>query len=829
METLNERRQQLKELEKKIPATEKSIADVERRLNDVRAQEDEATQILRRKRVQFDEQKLSMQASRSRNRVLDALMTEKREGRLPGIFGRLGNLGAIDLKYDVAISTACGPLDNIVVDTVTTAEACIRFLRENNLGRATFIPLEKQQRFAQQCRQKIQTPENVPRLFDLIKVEDERVLPAFFYSLQNTLVADELEQATRIAYGAQRHRIVTLKGELIEIAGTMSGGGRTSLRGRMGQKVMRNEPSADDIEKLQSELDELFTNVNQCKMQKQPLENQLQTLGISLREMKIDRDKFKIEIQSLNEQEPILKQQLKSQEAKAKSSIADPEKVKTLTKRVKTTEKSLESSENEAQSIMDKVTKINTEIDKIAGNRVKEQRKKIETLKTTLKKANNEIVRLNVAITTANRNMTKTEKKIENLEIDVKNCEQRILDIKKEKEKFEEIGKKLLEELKELNSSLEERDEATTQLKEILNKLQNTESKLKSTKIDFDQKMNELRKKIKELQAKIPELGKRILNLKLHVIPDSIVEELKEYDDSEIEELDEKTIQSNLQRAKEKLPEEIPNMQYIKDYQEKDKLYLERASELDEITTERNKLRDIYEDARRRRMEEFRNGFRIITTKLKEMYQMITLGGDAELELVDSLDPFSEGIVFSVRPPKKSWKNISNLSGGEKTLSSLALIFALHHYKPTPFYFMDEIDAALDFKNVSIVGNYIKERTKNAQFIVISLRFNMFELANYLVGIYKTYNCTKCATLDLTKAYRCQGIAPPVQLNNMTKNRFLTQSQKLSQRSIDPDMRTQLSQRSIDPIMGTQEILPTTSNDVETNEEVEKNHNADAE
>ena len=87
---------------------------------------------------------------------------------------------------------------------------------------------------------------------------------------------------------------------------------------------------------------------------------------------------------------------------------------------------------------------------------------------------------------------------------------------------------------------------------------------------------------------------------------------------------------------------------------------------------------------------------------------MITLGGDAELELVDSHDPFSEGIVFSVRPPKKSWKNISNLSGGEKTLSSLALVFALHHYKPTPLYVMDEIDAALDFKNVSIVANYIK-------------------------------------------------------------------------------------------------------------------------
>ena len=99
-------------------------------------------------------------------------------------------------------------------------------------------------------------------------------------------------------------------------------------------------------------------------------------------------------------------------------------------------------------------------------------------------------------------------------------------------------------------------------------------------------------------------------------------------------------------------------------------------------------------------------------------------------------------------PPLLSPQNISNLSGGEKTLSSLALVFALHHYKPNPLYVMDEIDAALDFKNVSIVANYIKERTKNAQFIIISLRNNMFELADRLVGIYKTQNATKSVTIN---------------------------------------------------------------------------------
>lgn len=128
-------------------------------------------------------------------------------------------MGAIDAKYDVAVSTACGPLDNIVVDNVETAQRCISFLRQNDIGRATFIGLEKQEKFRPQCNQRIQTPENVHRLFDLIRVEDDRVSPAFYYALRNTLVADNLEQATRIAYGAERHRVVTLKGELIETSG----------------------------------------------------------------------------------------------------------------------------------------------------------------------------------------------------------------------------------------------------------------------------------------------------------------------------------------------------------------------------------------------------------------------------------------------------------------------------------------------------------------------------------------------------------------------------------------------------------------------------------
>ena len=122
---------------------------------------------------------------------------------------------------------------------------------------------------------------------------------------------------------------------------------------------------------------------------------------------------------------------------------------------------------------------------------------------------------------------------------------------------------------------------------------------------------------------------------------------------------------------------------------------------------------------------------------------MITNGGTAEIVAVQTIDPFSDGLIINVRPPGKSWKQMINLSGGEKTLVSLSLVFALHQYKPSPLYFMDEIDAALDYKNVNILAKYIKERSMKCQFLIISLRDKMFEEADHLIGVYKTQETTK--------------------------------------------------------------------------------------
>lgn len=176
---------------------------------------------------------------------------------------------------------------------------------------------------------------------------------------------------------------------------------------------------------------------------------------------------------------------------------------------------------------------------------------------------------------------------------------------------------------------------------------------------------------------------------------------LTEYSRDELAEMTKDDLKASIAQLEESTSQAV-ELAVLAEYRRRVSEHASRSADLNEALAARDTAKKRLDDLRRLRLEGFMEGFSTISLRLKEMYQMITMGGNAELELVDSLDPFSEGILFSVMPPKKSWKNISNLSGGEKTLSSLALVFALHHYKPTPLYVMDEIDAALDFRNVSL-------------------------------------------------------------------------------------------------------------------------------
>jgi len=469
-----------------------------------------------------------------------------------------------------------------------------------------------------------------------------------------------------------------------------------------------------------------------------------------------------------------------------KEAAPNKNEVKKMMARINAAQKVYDAANERAQVVEKDVKACDAKIKEITGGKIKSVQKKLEDTKKQLDKVKTEITKLEVEIKTSERNLKKSIDKIKDGEEEVAECEEKMKSMQERRNEIEGLGSEVIKENDGKQKESEELQEAINGLKQDTDKITKEETALKSDRIEVDQQLQKYDEAIRDNNKKVKYWKNEMKKLKLEDVPGEPMPVLPELTEEDIKEINMETLNFELTAIDENLSKTKPNMAAINEYKKKEEVYLERVSELDNITKSRDEVRKAYDDLRKQRLNSFMEGFAIITSKLKEMYQMITLGGDAELELVDSLDPFAEGIVFSVRPPKKSWKNISNLSGGEKTLSSLALVFALHYYKPTPLYVMDEIDAALDFKNVSIVANYIKERTRNAQFIIISLRSNMFELADRLVGIYKTDNCTKSVTINPHLLE--EAIAPPSQPNLTTiqPSPAKTVSRSSSQSSLQP-------------------------------------------
>lgn len=582
-------------------------------------------------------------------------------------------------------------------------------------------------------------------------MEDERVLPAFYFALRNTLVSTDLEQGTRIAYGAKRFRVVTLNGDLIETSGTMSGGGRTQIRGKMGTKVRTNTRKSLDntgisqkaLEEMQIKCEEYQSQINYNQEEQGRLERDLQQLNTAHQRTEADLQKLMITIKSLEEQLPRIFKQLEAQKKRMDQTLTDASKVEDIQEVIKKKTETLKAAEEEAGKVEKKITEIKKKIDSIHGDTIKAVQSKINSLENQIKKLKGNVSKLKVEVTNVSRNVKKLETQIERLNGEIEKAQEELKQLSEKRQGFDEEITVLNNELEEAKGAIDKaKSESSGVHKEIL-AIQKSESDLKLKRVEIEQKLQTVAAKMSEVKSQIPHWRDQLKPLRLHEIPGDTEPPapLKKYTEEELATHTLQDIQYK-ESVQEELLKKKPNLSCIQEYIDKRDVYLERVKILEDITCKRNEMRQLYDDVRKKRYNEFMQGFHIITRKLKEMYQMITQGGDAELELVDSMDPFTEGVSFSVRPPKKTWKNISNLSGGEKTLSSLALVFALHYYKPSPLYFMDEIDAALDFKNISIVAHYIKERTKNAQFIIISLRSNMFELSDYLVGIYKVKDCT---------------------------------------------------------------------------------------
>lgn len=766
-EQLGKREQEQKDATKMLKERRKLVADAKERVTQVTSQLQEVTKEVQQARTKAEEAKGEFEQERSRGHLFTAVMAESKAGRLNGVYGRLGDLGTINKKYDVAVSTACGMLNAIVVESTEDAQAVIEFIRRQDLGRATCICMQKIQENANRHMNSFNgAPENAPRLLDLIQPEKPQYKAAFYFALGNTLVAKDLEQATRIGLqGRTRHRVVTLAGGLIDTSGTMSGGGGKVASGGMRAS---SRYSQEEVKKLLQAFEEANGRLLAIRQEREALEEALRQTDKEISELELKEQKCAMDVNALKKQAETYDSRLKGMKV-PQLSADEKSKIKQLEKLIESRSDELKNIMEKHQAVEEEVKDLHNQIMNLGGDEMKQAKAKLEECTKKCEDLRRQCKKALLDADNMVKNSKKAEANAKQAKEEHKAAEKALKKLKDEHAKLDDKAEVVLTEYNKLKDSLSEKDALLNDLRERRDEVIQKASALKSQEVDLVNEMEVKTRTLRELHGRIAAWTNKLQEARKDYaqLPLDFLKELREQEASvsKLEEMSRKAITVELSEKElnkvsaEDVEERMtgveaniknlkPNLGAIEEFRRADGEHRTRLAEYEQVHNDREDARRKLEQLRQQRMKEFMEGFSVISMKLKEMYQMITLGGDAELELVDTLDPFNEGIHFSVRPPKKSWKQITNLSGGEKTLASLSLVFALHHYRPTPLYFMDEIDAALDFRNVSIIANYIKERTKNAQFIVISLRNHMFELADLLVGIYKTFDVSKSVAIN---------------------------------------------------------------------------------
>ena len=314
----------------------------------------------------LSEVKNSNQENSQRNAMIEKLLKAQGEGQLQGIYGRLGDLGAIDQKYDIAATTSCNKLNNIVVDTADQGQKCIEYLRKNKLGRGDFIVLEKVQWVKDQLSKVFKAPNNTERLFDLIKIPNKKLIPAFYFGFRDTLVTEDLKIAQQVGYGSTRHRVVTLTGDLIEVSGVMSGGGK-AMRGGMSSKIT-GEINPEELQKLQNDFNAISKELDNLRTQKQNFEKNIQNLNQQIMDHVSMNKKLESDLDILDKSKRELEKTLnvlKKDEEKLKKANDEIEKLRNLNKEI---DENIAQDEKDCKSYKESLDKILQEINKVSGD-----------------------------------------------------------------------------------------------------------------------------------------------------------------------------------------------------------------------------------------------------------------------------------------------------------------------------------------------------------------------------------------------------------------------------------------------------------------------------
>ncbi|XP_028307814.1 structural maintenance of chromosomes protein 1A [Gouania willdenowi] len=807
VETEAKIKQKIREIEenqKRIEKLEDYITTSKQSLDEQKRMEEELTEEVEMAKRRIDE--INMELNQVMEQLGDARIDRQENSRqqrkaeimesikrlYPGsVYGRLIDLcQPTQKKYQIAVTKVLGKnMDAIIVDSEKTGRDCIQYIKEQRGEPETFLPLDYLE--VKPTDEKLRELRGAKLVIDVIRYEPPHIKKALQYACGNALVCENVEDARRIAFGGPyRHKTVALDGTLFQKSGVISGGASD-----LKAKARRwDEKAVDKLKEKKEKLTEELKEQMKAKRKEAELrqvQSQAHGLQMRLKYSQSDLEQTKTRHLSLNMQE---KSKLESELANFGPRINDIKRI-------------IHSREREITDLRDRMNVVEDEVfvefcKEIGVRNIREfEEEKVKRQNEIAKKRlefETQKTRLGIQVDYEKNQLKEDQEKVMMWEQTVKKDEAEIERLKKEEHRHMKIIDETMAQLQDLkNQHLTKKSEVNDKnhdMEEIRKKLGGANKELthlqkEVTAIEtkLEQKRSDrhnLLQACKMQDIRLPlrsgtmddisqgEGGSQAEESSSQRTSSSVLakEALIEIDYSNLSEdlkdaLSEDEIKGETNTLQQRLNEQqsilqrisAPNMKAMEKLESVRDKFQETSDEFEAARKRAKKAKQAFEQIKKERFDRFNTCFESVATNIDEIYKALSRNSSAQAFLgpENPEEPYLDGINYNCVAPGKRFRPMDNLSGGEKTVAALALLFAIHSYKPAPFFVLDEIDAALDNTNIGKVANYIKDQSvHNFQAIVISLKEEFYTKADSLIGVYPEQgDCviSKVLTFDLSQ------------------------------------------------------------------------------
>ena len=644
----------------------------------------------------------------------------------PGLLGVVSDLIQVDKKYEIAIETALGGnIQNIVTEDEATAKKMIAFLKQNRFGRATFLPLTSvRARKNPKNEAALKEPGVIGIASQLVKCE-QKYEEVAAYLLGRVLVADSIDHA--IALAKKNHyslHIVTLEGEYLSPGGSMTGG---AFKNSSNLLARRRE-----VEELETKTNRLLQEIAQIKNRREDLltaielnEEELEQVKETLQKEFIRQNTAKINVdramQQKNESEEVFSSLMKERQQmdrQVEEIRADQTGIKEELEHSRQRETEIQHANEAFQKMLEEQKELENKAEsELSGIQLEEAniRQKVEFAQTNVERINGDLEKFETEKTGLLENAKNFKEDVEKKQHDIAEIQKTILASSDSHGQLEQ----------KLRESVEQKEQMSAEYRGFFQKQE-----------EISERCNELDKEVFRLnnqREKLNESAEQQTNYlwEEYELTPHAAAELR---NSEYEDL--LALKKLIAAVKDEIRKlGTVNVNAIEEYKEVSERYTFLKGQHDDLVEAEQTLLGIIEDLDSGMRKQFMEKFAEIQKEFNASFKHLFGGGHGALELVEDEDILECGIRIIAQPPGKKLQNMMQMSGGEKALTAIALLFAIQALKPSPFCLLDEIEAALDDSNVSRFASYLNKLTKNTQFIVITHRRGTMTAADRLYGI----------------------------------------------------------------------------------------------